>query len=190
MCTIVQWYMHCSAHCIMHCIVHCIVHCSVHCIVHCIVHRIVHCRPVDVTEHARVRPKCKWSVLVGSTILVGGLDRGRRRGSEVVVVVMVAVVVVGKTVIPTSAPPCSAERSHSTTPGWWSRCFGVLPQHQQYDQRSPLDPVAPCLFHGAIGSLATTTVGGMNLLVSNNQELGVDICLQIAWSRHQIAKQK
>ena len=23
-------------------------------------------------------------------------------------------------------------------------------QHQQYDQRSPVDPVAPCLFHGAI----------------------------------------
>ena len=54
MCTIVQWYMHCSVHC------------------------IVHCRPVDVTEHARVRPECKWSVLVGSTIVVGGLDRGRR----------------------------------------------------------------------------------------------------------------
>ena len=58
MCTIVQWYMHCSVHCIVHC--------------------IVHCRPVDVMEHARVRPECKWSVLVGSTILVGGLDPGQR----------------------------------------------------------------------------------------------------------------
>ena len=71
----------------------------------------MHCRPVDVTEHARVRPECKWSVLVGSTIVVGGLDPGRRRWSEVVVivVVVVVVVVVGKMVVPTSAPPCSAE---------------------------------------------------------------------------------
>ena len=90
MCTIVQWYMHCSVHCIVHC--------------------IVHCRPVDVTEHARVRPECKWSVLVGSTILVGGLDRGQRWWSEVVVVgKMVGEMMVGKTVITTSAPLCLAE---------------------------------------------------------------------------------